>query len=54
MRALSAVRRKLATDRPGIAVGYWKARKTPNRLRLSALRLSRLWPFQRTSPLVTS
>ena len=34
-RALSAVRRKLATDRPGMAVGYWNARKRPSRARLS-------------------
>ena len=44
--ALSAERMKLATDRPGIAVGYWKARKRPSRARLSgdSLRMSR--PFQ--------
>ena len=33
--ALSAVRMKLATLRPGIAVGYWKARNSPRRARLS-------------------
>ena len=34
---------KLATLRPGIAVGYWKARKRPSRARLSgdSLRMSR-------------
>ena len=44
--ALSAERMKLATLRPGIAVGYWKARNRPSRARLSAesLRMSR--PFQ--------
>ena len=48
--ALSAVRMKLATLRPGIAVGYWKARNRPSRARLSgdSLRMSR--PFQMTSP----
>ncbi len=41
---------KLATLRPGIAVGYWKARKSPRRARLSgdSARMSR--PFQMTSP----
>ena len=33
--ALSAERMKLATLRPGIAVGYWKARNRPSRARLS-------------------
>ena len=41
--ALSALRMKLATLRPGIAVGYWKARNIPSRARLSGLsfRMSR-------------
>ena len=33
--AFSAERMKLATLRPGIAVGYWKARNRPRRARLS-------------------
>src|SRR3989304_6111239 len=33
LRAFSAVRRKLATERPGMEVGYWKARKRPRRAR---------------------
>ena len=45
---------KLATDRPGMAVGYWKARNIPIRARLSGDILSRLWPFQVTSPAVTT
>ena len=52
--ALRADRMKLATDNPGIAVGYWKARNRPRRDRLSgeSLRMSR--PFQWTSPPVTT
>ena len=44
---------KLATLRPGIAVGYWKARNRPRRARLSgdSVRMSR--PFQITSPALT-
>jgi hypothetical protein len=53
-RALIADRRKLATDRPGIAIGYWKARNRPRRARLSAESLSRLWPCQSTSPELTT
>jgi hypothetical protein len=51
--ALRAERMKLATLRPEIAVGYWKARKIPERARLSgeSLRMSR--PFQATSPPLT-
>jgi hypothetical protein len=48
--ALSALRTKEATLRPGIAVGYWKARKRPRRERLSGLRARMSRPFQRTSP----
>ena len=33
------MRMKLATLRPGIAVGYWKARKSPSRARLSGREL---------------
>ena len=52
--ALSAERMKLATLRPGIAVGYWKARKSPSRARLSgdSARMSR--PFQVTLPPLTT
>ena len=41
--ALSPLRMKLATLRPGTAVGYWKARNIPRRARLSgeSLRMSR-------------
>ena len=52
-RALMAERRKLATDRPGIAIGYWKARNMPSRARLSADSFSRLCPFHMTSPDLT-
>ena len=51
--ALSAERMKLATLRPGIAVGYWKARNSPRRERLSGDSASRSRPFQRTSPPLT-
>ena len=34
-RALIAVRRKFATETPGIADGYWNARNTPARARAS-------------------
>ncbi len=50
--ALSAVRRKLATESPGIAVGYWKARNMPRRARLSAESARMLRSFQITSPFV--
>ncbi len=51
-RAFSAVRRKLATDRPGIAVGYWKARNIPRRARLSGESARMSMSFQITSPWV--
>ena len=50
--ALSAVRRKLATESPGIAVGFWKARNMPRRARLSAESFRMLRSFQVTSPFV--
>jgi hypothetical protein len=53
LRALRAVRRKLATERPGIAVGYWKARKRPSRARLSGVSLSTSRPLKLTWPFVT-
>ena len=51
--ALSAERMNDATLRPGIAVGYWKARKSPRRDRLSgdSARTSR--PLNEISPPVT-
>ena len=52
-RALRAVRRKDATERPGIAVGYWKARNMPRRARLSGESASTFMSFQITSPSVT-
>ena len=39
--ALTALRMNDATDRPGTAVGYWKARNRPSRDRLSGESLSR-------------
>jgi len=52
-RALRAVRRKLATERPGMAVGYWKARKRPRRARLSGESLRTSWPLKTIVPFVT-
>ena len=46
--ALSALRMKLATLRPGIAVGYWKARNIPRRARLSGLSARTSRPRQMT------
>ena len=51
--ALSALRMKRATLRPGIAVGYWKARNIPRRARLSGLSFRMSRPCQVTSPPVT-
>ena len=48
--ALRAERMKLATLRPGIAVGYWNARNRPSRARLSGERARMSRPFQMTSP----
>jgi hypothetical protein len=49
-RALMAVRRKFATDTPGIADGYWNARKTPARARASTGSFRRSTPSRRTRP----
>src|SRR5256886_13767540 len=49
-RALMAVRRKFATETPGIAEGYWNARKTPARARASTGSFRRLTPSRRTWP----
>jgi hypothetical protein len=51
--ALSAERMKDATLRPGMEVGYWKARKRPSRARLSGERARMSRPFQITSPPLT-
>ncbi len=53
-RALSAVRRKEATESPGMAVGYWNARNIPRRARLSGDRVRMFMSFQITSPCVTT
>src|SRR6266849_10072157 len=49
-RALIAVRRKFATETPGIADGYWNARKTPARARASTGSFKRSTPSRRTWP----
>src|SRR5712692_7709035 len=49
-RALIAVRRKFATETPGIADGYWNARKTPARARASTGSFRRFTPSRRTWP----
>jgi hypothetical protein len=51
--ALRALRMNDATDRPGIAVGYWNARNSPRRARLSGVSFRMSRPFQVTSPAVT-
>src|SRR6266850_1545366 len=52
-RALIAVRRKLATETPGIAAGYWNARKSPARARSSTGILRTSCPLNRIVPDVT-
>ena len=52
--ALAAVRRNVRPATPGISIGYWKARNTPFAARSSGSISSRLSPFQRMSPSVTS
>jgi len=49
-RALIAVRRKFATETPGIADGYWNARKTPARARASTGSFRRFTPSRSTWP----
>src|SRR5436190_5969421 len=49
-RALIAVRRKFATETPGIADGYWNTRKTPARARASTGSFRRSTPSRRTRP----
>src|SRR3989338_8612051 len=48
----SAARRKLVIVTPGIAVGYWKARKTPRFARSSGESAARSSPRYRTVPCV--
>ena len=52
-RALIAVRRKFATETPGIAAGYWNARKRPARARSSTAILITSRPPYVISPRVT-
>src|SRR4029079_5351243 len=52
--ALIALRRKLVTVTPGIACGYWKARKRPRCARSSAPSWVRSSPSKRIWPSVTS
>src|SRR6267143_2544004 len=49
-RALIAVRRKFATETPGIADGYWNARKMPARARASTGSFKMSMPSSRTWP----
>src|SRR2546427_882912 len=49
-RALIAVRRKFATETPGMAEGYWNARKMPARARASTGSFKRFTPSKRTWP----
>ena len=53
-RAFTAMRRKLATDTPGIVAGYWKARNRPARARSSGSASVRSSPLNRIWPSVTS
>lgn len=43
-KASRAAFRKVATDTPGMASGYWKARKTPRRARSSVSSASKSCP----------
>ncbi len=52
--AFTAMRRKFATVTPGIALGYWNARKTPSRERSSGSSSSTSVPRNVTEPSVTS
>ena len=52
--ALIALRRKLVTVTPGIACGYWKARKSPFCARSSAPSSTMFSPSSRISPSVIS
>ena len=52
--ALTAMRRKLATDTPGIVAGYWKARNRPARARSSGSASVMSSPSSTMRPSVTS
>ena len=54
LRAESAWRRKLITDTPGIAWGYWKARNIPALPRTSTSQSVMSSPRNRIDPPVTS
>ncbi len=49
-----AVRRKFATETPGMAAGYWKAMKRPARARSSGSASVMSSPLKRILPSVTS
>src|ERR1019366_1589971 len=51
---LTAVRRKYVFETPGISTGYWNARKTPSRVRISAGIARRSFPWNRARPCVTT
>ena len=51
--AVTAVRRKLDTDTPGISTGYCMARNSPARARESTVMASTSSPSRVTLPLVT-
>src|SRR4029450_4601250 len=52
--AFTAVRRKVMVATPGISIGYWKARNTPDAARSDGSMASKSSPFQVTVPAVTS
>jgi hypothetical protein len=52
--AFIAMRRKLATETPGIVAGYWKAMNSPARARSSGSASVRSSPFRRIWPSVIS
>ena len=51
--ARSAARRKLTVVTPGMAIGFWKERKSPSWARRSGVRASRSWPSKLADPPVT-
>ena len=51
---VTAIRRKLAIETPGITVGYWKARKIPFWARMSGSHSRMSSPLYRMLPSVTS
>ncbi len=52
--AFTAIRRKLATETPGIVAGYWNAMNRPARARSSGSASVRSSPFRRMRPSVIS